>query len=287
MTRRQLLSSAPILGLSVPLLAQKTECRLRAGLVAYSMRKELKSGELSYEKLIHMVADLGLTGLDTTVYWFPDTTDQYLAYLRRTAYRNGVSLYSVSARVHLCQPTRELQDAEVQKARNWLQVAEKLGAGHLRIFGGAAPKGASDEQCIGWATEVVKRCAEIAEPKGICLGIEDDGGISTTAEQTIELMKRAQSPVVGINLDTGNFPRDGYKQVAMCLPYALNVHFKEQISNVAGEKEPADWNRLAGMFAQAGYRGYLSLEFEDPDKAAVEVPRYCGELRKLVQKYSG
>ena len=286
MTRRQLLSTLPLFGASVPLFAQKVECRLRAGLVAYSMRKQLQSGELTYEALIRMVANLGLTGLDMTVYWFPDTSDAYLASLRRTAYRNGVSLYSVSARVHLCQPTRELQDAQVQNARKWLDVAAKLGAGHLRVFGGPKPKGATDEQAMGWAVEVLKRCAELAESRGLYLGIEDDGGITTTAEPTIELMQRAQSPSVGINLDTGNFPRDGYKQVALCIPYALNVHFKEQIANEAGEKEPADWNRLGGMFARAGYRGYLSLEFEEPEKAAVEVPRYSAELRELVQKYS-
>jgi len=47
---------------------------------------------MSYEVLIRLVSDLGLDGLDTTVYWFPDTSDQYLATLRRTAYKNAVNL---------------------------------------------------------------------------------------------------------------------------------------------------------------------------------------------------
>jgi hypothetical protein len=78
------------------------------------------------------------------------------------AYKNAVSLHSIAVRVQLCQPTAELQKAEVENARKWVDVAEKLGAGHIRVFGGTTPKGASEEQGIAWAAEVLKRCARTA-----------------------------------------------------------------------------------------------------------------------------
>src|SRR6266700_4701345 len=119
MKRRDLIKGAPALvaaaQLSTQLKAQpKFTGRLRPGLVAYTYRYQLEAKKLSYEDVIRMVADFGLEGLDTTVYWFPDTTNQYLASLRRTAYKNGISLYSVATRVRLCQPTEELQLAEVE-----------------------------------------------------------------------------------------------------------------------------------------------------------------------------
>src|SRR5208283_5758295 len=117
-------------------------------------------------------------------------------------------------RVQLCQPTAELQRVEAENARRWVDVAQKIGAGHVRVFGGAIPKGASQEQAIGWAIEVLKPAAEYAGSKGIVLGVEDDGGLSATAEPTVEIVKRANSPFAGINLDIGNFPKDGYAQVA-------------------------------------------------------------------------
>src|SRR5215831_1233220 len=58
--------------------------RFRAGLVAYSYRKELAAKSMSYEDLIGRIADWGLDGLDCTVCWFPDTSPQYLARLRNT-----------------------------------------------------------------------------------------------------------------------------------------------------------------------------------------------------------
>ena len=81
----------------------------------------------TYDALIRMVSDWGLEALDTTVYWFPDTSDRCLAGLRATAYKNAVSLPSIAVRVQLCQPTAELQKAECEKVRKWVDVAEKLG----------------------------------------------------------------------------------------------------------------------------------------------------------------
>ncbi len=241
---------------------------------------------MTYEQLIRHVAELGLDGLDTTVYWFPDTSNQYLASLRRLAYKNAVSLYSVAVRVRLCQPTAELQRAEVENAKKWIDVAERVGATHVRIFGGTVPKGASEAQAITWAVEVLKRAAEYAGGRGIILGVEDDGGLTTTAEPTVAIVKQADSPWVGINLDTGNFPKDGYSQVALCIPYAVNVHFKERIAGADGTKENADWDRLLQMFAQGGYKGFVSLEYESNENSETAVPRLAGELKRVVRKYS-
>jgi sugar phosphate isomerase/epimerase len=250
------------LGAAAQLRGQaQPKCRLRPGLVAYSFRKELAAKTMTYESLIRLVSELGLDGLDTTVYWFPDTSDQYLANLRRTAYKNAVNLYSIAVRTRLAQATPELQQAEFEGLKKWVDVAEKVGATHIRVFGGAIPKGATEAQAIGWAVELLKRCAEYSGSRGIFLGVEDDGGLTTTAEPTVQIVKQTDSPWAGINLDTGNFPKNGYSQVAMCIPYATSVHFKEKIADENGKKDKADWDRLIGMFANAGYKGYLSLSY--------------------------
>src|SRR5205823_12951747 len=102
MNRRELFKTLPALAAATQLRGQsESKSHLRAGLVAYSFRKEFEAKTMTYEALIRKVSEWGLDGLDTTVYWFPDTSDQFLASLRRTAYKNGVSLYSVSVRARL------------------------------------------------------------------------------------------------------------------------------------------------------------------------------------------
>src|ERR1041385_1400001 len=147
MNRRQLLASLAATPALTQLNAQPaSKFRFRSGLVAYSYRKELEAKTLSYEDLIRRIADWGLDGLDCTVYWFPDTSPAYLASLRRTAYKNGVQIYNAGVRVQLSQPTAELQRAEFENIRKWVDVADGIGASHVRVFGGNVPKGATEPQ---------------------------------------------------------------------------------------------------------------------------------------------
>ena len=235
--------------------------RFKAAICAYSFRNQLKDGSMSYADLIRMASDLGAQGVDLTTYWLKDTTDQTLLPLKRLAYRSGIEIYTIGIRARMAQPTAELRAGEVETVRKWLATAETLGARHMRVFGGAVPKGASEDQAVAWAVETLQRCAEIAGEKGITLGVEDDGGITTNADRTVEIVKKADSPWAGINLDIGNFPDNGYDQIAMCAPYATNVHFKSEV-HINKQKEPADWPRVVKILGDAGYRGYLALEYE-------------------------
>lgn len=257
---------------------------LKPGLVAYSYRGELMSKKLTYEDLIRMISDWGLAGMDTTGYWFPDQSDAYFANLRKTAFKYGVQLYNLGTRVQLSQPTKDLQDAQVDSIRKWVDIADKIGASHVRVFGGSTPKGdVTQEQAIAWAAEVMKRGAEYAGSKGITLGVEDDSGLSATAEVTLAIAKAADSPWAGVNADSGNLPKNGYDGFFSMLPYATSIHFKEYVTDENGKKNPADWPRQLSMIAKSGYRGYVGLEYAGTD-GAIACPGLCSKLRDLIEK---
>ena len=240
---------------------------------------------MSYQDLIGRIADWGLDGLDCTVYWFPDTSPEYLASLRKAAFKNGVQIYNTGVRVRLSQPTQELQLAEFETIRKWVDVAERLGAGHVRVFGGDIPKGATEQQAIAWAAEVLKRGAEYAGSKGITIGVENDYGLTLEAAPTAAIVKQAGTPWAGVNVDAGNLRKDGYKQLEILLPYASNVHLKSLMSAPDGKKEPVDWPRLLAIIGNSGYKGYVGLEYEG-DQPDADVPRLAAEVRTVVRKMS-
>ena len=286
MNRRQLLTSMAALPAVSQIQGQsEPKFHLRAGLVAYSYRKQFESKALNYVALIERIADWGLDGLDCTVYWFPDTSNEYLASLRKAAYKNGVQIYNAGVRVRLAQPTPELRAAEFENIKKWVDVADRIGASHVRVFGGPIPKGATEQQAIAWSVEVLKRGAEYAGSRGIILGVEDDGGLTIAAEPTIEIVKQAASPWVGINADSGNFRANGYSQFAMVLPYATSFHLKRDITTADGKTEKADWNRLLTMIGKSNYKGYVGFEYE-ADNAETDVPPLAAELRTLVRRLS-
>lgn len=278
----QMLATATLAGLPTRIWGEG-KGRFRAAICAYSFRNQLQSGALTYEGLIHMAADLGVDGIDLTTYWLKDTSDSALFALKRTAYKSAISLYNIGVRVRLAQPTAELQAAEVETVRKWLDIGQRLGASQMRIFGGAVPKGATEDQAVAWAVETLKRSADEAAKKGIILGVEDDGGITTNADRTVEIVKKAgASPWIGINLDIGNFPNDPYAQIEMCAPYATNVHFKSEV-HVEKKPQPADWPRVLKILGAAGYQGYLALEYELTEDPMNQVPKLVGKMRQVIR----
>jgi L-ribulose-5-phosphate 3-epimerase len=262
--------------------AKEGKARFRPAICAYSFRNQLKDQSMSYADVIRMAADVRADGIDLTTYWLPDTSDETLFALKRLAYRSAISIYTIGIRARMAQPTPELQSAEVELVRKWLDVAERLGAGHVRVFGGAVPKDATEQQAVAWAVETLQLCAAEAGKRGITIGVEDDGGITTNADRTVEIVKKAASPWVGINLDIGNFPNDAYAQIEMCAPYATNVHFKSQV-HIDHQNQPADWPRVLKILGNAGYRGYLALEYESNDDPLTAVPGLMSKMRAAIR----
>src|SRR5690349_16970259 len=284
MNRRNCMKTLAATTLALPrvFIGSENKGRFRPAICAYSFRNQLKAGTMTYADLIRMAADLGADGIDMTAYWLADTSDQTLFPLKKLAYRSSVAIYTIGISSSMAQPTPERQAVEVDKVRKWLGAAEKLGASHMRVFGGDVPKGATEEQAVTWAVETLKRCADEAAKKGITLGIEDDGGITTNADRTVEIFKKADSPWVGINLDIGNFPDNGYAQIEMCAPYATNVHFKTKV-HVNRQAVAADWPRVLKILAAAGYQGYLALEYEETDDPLTNVPKLIARMRDVIR----
>jgi sugar phosphate isomerase/epimerase len=258
----------------------KGGARLKSAICAYSFRTELQKKTMSYEDLVRLCADLEVDGLDMTVYWLPSTSDDFLMPLRRLAYRSGVEIYSISVRTDMCKPPAE-QDKEIGVVKGWVDVAAKLGAGHIRVFGGTVPKTSNEDTAARWVVEILKRASEYAGSKGVILGLENHGGITEKAARIVEIVKKVDSPWVGINLDTGNFHTKVYEQIELCVPYAVNVQVKERV-RVDGNLEDSDWARVTSMLRKAGYKGYLALEYEEKEPAPTAVPRLIPKLRKTI-----
>ncbi len=283
MQRRTFLAS-----LAAPLLAQPAprKARFRSALCAYSYREALKAGTMTYHDLVNVAVETGIDGLDLTVYWFPSTSDQFLAPLRRHAYQAGVNIYSISVRTEMTRARAEDRQSELAQTCHWVDVAQRLGAGHIRVFGGRTPAGKTEDEAAGWVVETLKAAADYAAPRGVILGLENHGGITERADRILEIVRRVDSPAVRINLDTGNFRENVYPQIEKLLPYAANVQLKAEMRGEDGKSGPADWDRLFQLFQRYGYQGYVALEYEARPDPATEVPRLLRRLHDLTRKYA-
>ena len=257
--------------------------RLLVGCCAYSYSKYLKSGQMTMEDFIVKAGELGVDGVDVTTYWLKSTEPAYLLQFRNFAYRQAMPFSGAAIGTNMCLPEGAKRAEELEKIKQWVDRTELLGASHLRVFGGEVPEGASEQQAIGWVVEVMKPASDYAAAKGVILGIESHGGITSKASNILEILKRVGSPYAQCNLDIANFPENPYPQIEACIPYASHTHIRDYYGE---RKEPLDLDRVGQMFAKAGYKGYMSAEYEAEEDATTGVPKLISKIKALCQKYS-
>lgn len=99
-------------------------------------------------------------------------------------------------------------------------------------------------------------------------------------------MHRVDSPYAGINLDITHFvptaTQDAYAQIEACIPYATNTHIRDKFD----DGTPIDMDRVWQLFVKAGFKGFMSAEYEDKEDADTGVPKLIGKIRALCSKYS-
>lgn len=294
--RNFLLSSVPLgLGATLARAAQSPEStettganmpRLFPGCCAYSYRKYLQHGPMTMEDFIDKGVSLRVTGVDMTAYYFKSTEPAYLASLRHFAYRKGVMFSGAACGVSMVQADPAKRAQTLPEIKKWVDVTDALGASHLRIFGGKLPPGATVQQAIDWVVETMKPACDYSGAKGITLGIEDHSGVTQEADVCLEIMHRVNSPYAGINLDITHFvptaTQDSYAQIASCIPYATNTHIRDKFD----DGTPIDMDRVWQLFAKAGFKGFMSAEYEGKEDPATGVPKLIGKIRALCSKYS-
>jgi len=257
------------------------------GCCAYSYLKYFNTGSLTMEGFLQKAVELGVHGVDITTYWLKSTEPEYLTSLRHLAFKNGVALPGIAIRTEMCQAGGAIRAEEVHRIQQWIDVAELLGASHVRVFAGNLPGGASEKQGIEWVVEAMKAACDYAAKRGITLGIENHGGLSARAATTLEILRRVDSPYAGINLDISNFEANTddemYSDVKACVPFATHAHIRDLFGST---KRPIDLDRVWKLFAQGGYKGYMSAEYEGEEDPMTGVPKLLEKIRVLCRKYS-
>ncbi len=254
-------------------------------LAAYSYRNLLNAKgpepKLSLDDFIADCAKMQLDGTELTSYYFPkEPTSEYLRHLKQLCFTLGLDVSGTAVGNDFCHPPGAKRDGEIRHVKRWVDHAEILGAPVIRIFSGH-PHGSSEQEAHKLAVEAIEECCAYSGEHGVFLALENHGGLTTTFDGMMALVRDVQSPWFGVNLDTGNFrSSDPYADVARLAPYAINVQVKVAIAPAGGKRQAADFRRLARIMTDAGYRGYIVLEFEENEDPREACPRYVDELRE-------
>jgi sugar phosphate isomerase/epimerase len=267
-------------------IARSAAARMKVSCAAYSYRQFLtgKNPTMTLEDFIVKCAEMGADGVELTSYYFPQpVTTEYLLRLKRQSFLLGLDVSSTSVGNRFTLPPGEERNKQIAHTKAWIDHAAVMGAPVIRIFAGNKPNDVTEEQARQWTMECIEECCQHAAQRGVVLGLENHGGIVSTADQLLAIVKAVQSDWFGVNLDTGNFRGgDPYADLAKVAPYAVTVQVKTEVTPAGGKKVPADLKRVVDILRHANYRGYVVLEYEAAADPMTAVPKAVEELRRLV-----
>jgi sugar phosphate isomerase/epimerase len=288
------LVGAPAAVLAMDPVRRRGPSRMKLSLAAYSFRhyltdhrrgtKPTAAAPMTLESFVDLCAEYPLDGVEPTSYYVPDPPpDGYLRALRRRAFLLGLTISGTAIGNTFTHPPGEKREEQMAYTKRWIDRAAELGAPTIRIFAGDVQKGTTEAQARQWCIDAIRDACAYAATRGVILALENHGGIVTTADQLLSIVREIDSDWFGVNWDSGNFrSADPYAELKAIAPYAVTAQIKVSIG-VAGTSQPADWTRVVGILEDAGYRGWVALEYEEQEDAKTAVPRLLDQLHQLIR----
>jgi L-ribulose-5-phosphate 3-epimerase len=247
---------------------------------------------------IDRASRMGFDGVEILHQQMSGESNGYLQELKHRAFVNGLDLVGFATHQTFVSPDPEARKKNIDHTIKCIELAYRLGIPSLRINTGRwrtiesfddfmakrgfepALPGHDDEEAFGWVISSIQACLPKAEECGVCLGLENHWGIGRTAKGLLRIHDAIRSPWLKFTLDTGNFLEDAYPQMEAIAPNTVLVHAKTYHGGGVWYTLDIDHPRVAGILRAAGYRGYVSLEFEGKEDPATGVPKSLADLRK-------
>jgi len=174
----------------------------------------------------------------------------------------------------------------VENHFKWIAAAKYLGCHSIRV--NAAGGGGWDKQRDN-AADSLRRLGQFGDDYGIDVIVENHGGLSSNGKWLAEVMRSANHPRVGTLPDFGNFHLgdgkwyDRYEGVRELMPFAKAVSAKSHEFDAGGNETKTDYRRMLEIVLDAGYRGYIGVEYEGSKVGEVEGIRMTKALLERVR----
>ena len=286
---------------------------MKIGVSSYSYSRLVHSGKMKQIDVIKAAKDAGFDIIEFSTIAVPDgkTLEDYAAELRAEADSVGIPIANYTIGADFVNGSGGDVDAEVERLKREVDVAEILGAPGMRHdITYSLPKDGprTFENALDRIAPAVRAVTEYAATKGIRTMTENHGFISQDSVRVEKLVGAVDNPNFGVLLDLGNFlcaDEDPAIAVGRLAPYAFHAHAKDFHVKSGNGMNPGDgWfmsrggNYLRGAIIghgdapllqsiralkRTGYDGVLSVEFEGMEDPLEGIRIGQANLRRLVE----
>jgi L-ribulose-5-phosphate 3-epimerase len=273
------------------LLAAQKKPPFEISLAQWSLHKALFAKQVDNLDFARMAKqDFGIAAVEYVNQFFKDKAKdpQYLGEMKKRAADLGVTNVLI-----MCDGEGPLGDADAAKRRKavenhyrWVEAAKFLGCHSIRV--NAESTGSYEEQ-MSLAADGLRKLSEFGAQHEINVIVENHGGLSSNGAWLAAVMKKVGHPRCGTLPDFGNFrikpgeEYDRYKGVQELMPFAKGVSAKSHDFDAQGNETHTDYRRMMKIVLDAGYRGFVGVEYEGSKLSEPEGIRATKQLLERVR----
>ena len=192
-------------------------------------------------------------------------------------------LIMVDREGHLATLDDKERAQTVENHKKWVDAAQFLGCHSIRVNAHGV---GTYEEVAEAAVKGLTDLSTYAATKGINVIVENHGGYTSNGKWLAEVMAKVNMPNCGTLPDFGNFcmtegygsinsekcddPYDIYKGVTELMPYAKAVSAKSYDFDENGNQPKIDYAKMLQIVKDAGYTGFIGVEYEGSNLSEVD-----------------
>ena len=196
----------------------------------------VRHNDKSFEWGVQTAARLGYTHVEPMVHWGRELLSEAGYFhsvsmlddplrIQRACEKARVKLSGLSSHTPLCKP--EIGTEYLKQA---IRFAAECGAPVINTDEGPKPKWSTEAEDFVLMRYTLFEAAQVAEPRGILIGLECHQQYSKHPEGLDRIYKLVRSPSIGINFDTGNAflcGHDPYQWLRRVAKRLVHLHAKD------------------------------------------------------------
>ncbi|MAT72711.1 MAG: sugar phosphate isomerase [Planctomycetaceae bacterium] len=170
----------------------------------------VRSADKTFEWGVAKAAEIGYPFVEPMVHWGRELLSEAGYFhsvsmlddplrIRRACENAGVKLSGLSAHCPLCKP-----EISVEYLKQAIRFAAECGAPVVNTDEGPKSTWTTSEEDHVLMRYAIREAATVAEPRGILIGLEPHQQYSQTVDGLDRIADLVDSPVIGVNFDTGN-----------------------------------------------------------------------------------
>ncbi len=259
----------------------------KISLAQWSLHRMIREGEMDPYEFAAKAKGWGFGGLEyVSGLYYPEleaasfsqeAMQKFVDRSNEEAARYGMEnlLIMVDGQGNLATSEEEDRIAAVENHHKWVDAAAAMGCHSIRVN----LSGSSDpDQWISNSVDGLRRLATYGKEKGINILVENHGGLSSNASMLAKVMQEVGMDNCGTLPDFGNFcirrndpndwgsgcaeEYDRYQGVRELMPFAKAVSAKSHDFDAGGNETHTDYVKMLQIVKDAGYTGYIGVEYE-------------------------